>query len=301
MTELVQNDNSTKKIDKKNILIIVLSVILLAVVAMFIVQRTDHLTIIEELNVEKDSIKVELQQMVVNYDSLKTDNDELNSNLLVTQNQIKNLLVEVEQIKRASVQEITGYRNQVNTLKNVMMDLYHQIDSLNERNKLLYAENLEVKQMYSEEKNRNEELVKEKEQLEQTVKKAQILEALDLQGTGLNPRDRETNKVARTQKLMVSFTLSKNLTAKRGTKNIYVRIMRPDQLLLIESDNSLFRFEDLQIPYTAMREVNYEGMELPINIYWDNTGKEALLPGTYTIDVFADGYNIGTASFVMVK
>jgi FtsZ-binding cell division protein ZapB len=301
MTELVQIDNSTKKIDKKNILIIVLSVILLAVVAMFIVQRTDHLTIIEELNVEKDSIKVELQQMVVNYDSLKTDNDELNSNLLVTQNQIKNLLVEVEQIKRASVQEITGYRNQVNTLKNVMMDLYHQIDSLNERNKLLYAENLEVKQMYSEEKNRNEELVKEKEQLEQTVKKAQILEALDLQGTGLNPRDRETNKVARTQKLMVSFTLSKNLTAKRGTKNIYVRIMRPDQLLLIESDNSLFRFEDLQIPYTAMREVNYEGMELPINIYWDNTGKEALLPGTYTIDVFADGYNIGTASFVMVK
>ena len=50
-----------------------------------------------------------------------------------------------------------------------------------------------------------------------------------------------------------------------------------------------------------MREVNYEGLELPINIYWDNTGKEALLPGTYTIDVFADGYNIGTASFVMVK
>lgn len=301
MTELVQNDNSAKKIDKKNILIIVLSVILLAFIAMFFIQRSDHLTIIEDLNVEKDSIKIELQQLVVNYDSLKTDNDELNSNLLVTQNQIKNLLVEVEQIKRASVQEITGYRNQVNTLKNVMMDLYHQIDSLNERNKLLYAENLEVKQMYSEEKNRNEELVKEKEQLEQTVKKAQILEALDLQGTGLNPRDRETNKVARTQKLMVSFTLSKNLTAKRGTKNIYVRIMRPDQLLLIESANSLFRFEDLQIPYTAMREVNYEGMELPINIYWDNTGKEALLTGTYTIDVFADGYNIGSASFVMVK
>jgi len=301
MTELVQNNNPAKKIDTKNILIIVLSVILLAVVTLFILQRSDHLTIIKELNVEKDSIKVELQQMVVNYDSLKTDNDELNSNLLVTQNQIKNLLVEVEQIKKASVQEITGYRNQVNTLKNVMMDLYHQIDSLNERNKLLYAENLEVKQMYSEEKNRNEELAKEKEQLEQTVKKAQILEALDLQGTGLNPRDKETNKIARTQKLMVSFTLSKNLTAKRGTKNIYVRIMRPDQLLLIESANSLFRFEDLQIPYTAMREVNYEGMELPINIYWDNTGKEALLPGTYTIDVFADGYNIGTASFVMVK
>lgn len=301
MTDQIIKDNTPKTMDKRNIIIIILAVVLLAVVVLFVIQRSDHIGIVKELNMEKDSITVELTQMVINYDSLKTDNEDLNNSLLITQNQIKNLLLEVEQVKRASVQEITGYRNQVNTLRGIMMSLYHQIDSLNERNKILYAENIEVKQMYSEEKTRNEELEKEKAQLEQTVKKAQLLEALNLTGTGLNPRDRETNKVARTQKLMVSFTLSKNLTAKRGTKNIYVRIMRPDQLLLIESDNSLFRFEDLQIPYTAMREVNYEGMELPINIYWDNTGKEALLPGTYTIDVFADGYNIGTASFVMVK
>lgn len=291
----------TNRYDKKNMLVIALSVVLLAVMVMFFMQRREHKGIVQELNIEKDSIQVELEQMVVNYDSLKTDNDELNNHLLITQSEIKNLLVEIDQVKKASYREISQYRDKVNTLRGIMKSLYNQIDSLNERNKVLFAENQEVKQMYSEEKNRNEELEIEKAKLEERVKKAQILEALNLRGTGLTPRDRETDKVARTQKLIISFTLSKNLTAPRGAKNVYIRIMRPDQLLLLNEGENLFRFEDLKIPYTAMREVNYEGMELPVNIFWDNTGKEALLPGTYTVDVFADGYNIGTAEFVLLQ
>jgi len=74
--------------------------------------------------------------------------------------------------------------------------------------------------------------------------------------------------------------------------------MRPDQLLLVESQSALFEFEDLKIPYSAKREVNYEGNELPVNIFWDNSGHEPLIPGTYTIDVFADGYNIGTTKYL---
>jgi hypothetical protein len=72
--------------------------------------------------------------------------------------------------------------------------------------------------------------------------------------------------------------------------------MRPDQLLLTKSPNDLFQFEDLKIPFSAMREVNYEGMELPVNIFWDNKGESPLMKGTYTIDLFADGNNIGTTS-----
>lgn len=300
MTNPIQ-DNTKQPFDKKNLLVIILAVVLIVVVVLFFFQRRQNNTIVREMNQEKDSIQLELQRMVVNYDSLKTNNDVLNNNLMVTQEEIKNLLVEVEQVKKASYREIKEYSNKVTTLRGIMKDLYNQIDSLNERNKILYAENQQVKQQYTEVKTENEQLSKEKDKLEQTVKRAQMLEALDLRGTGLNPRDKETNKVARTQKLMVSFTLSKNLTAKRGAKNIYVRIMRPDQLLMIESENNSFKFEDLTIPYTSMREVNYEGMELPINIYWDNTGKDALLPGTYTVDVFADGYNIGTNTFVLTK
>jgi hypothetical protein len=42
-------------------------------------------------------------------------------------------------------------------------------------------------------------------------------------------------------------------------------------------------------------------MELPVNIYWDNSDLPRLIPGTYTVDIFADGYNIGTSTFVLRK
>jgi len=294
-------DQSQNKFDFKNILVIILSVVLIAVVVMFIKQRNEHNIIVNQLNNEKDSIKVELTNMLVNYDSLKTNNEKLNQNLLTTQSEIKDLLVQIEQVKQASYAEVKSYSNKVNTLRGIMKDLYNQIDSLNERNKILYAENQQVKQQISTERSKNEELVKEKEELTQTVKRAQILEAIDLKVIGLTPKDKESDRASKSQKLMTSFTLSKNLTAVRGPKNLYIRIMKPDQLLLVNNENETFDFEDLKIPFSAKREINYEGAEIQVNIYWDNSGHEPLIPGTYTIDVFADGYNIGTTTLLLKK
>jgi chromosome segregation ATPase len=301
MNELPLTPAPSKKFDSKNILVIVLSVMLVALAVLFFIQRNDHIELTTQLNNEKDAIQSELQMMVSNYDSIKTDNEELSEDLTVAQAKTKNLLMEIEQVKRASYEEITSYRNQVNTLRGVMRNLYNQIDSLNERNKALYAENQAVREQYTEVKGINEQLSKEKQDLEQTVKQAQILEAQSILVEGLSPNNRESNKVARIQKIQVSFTLGKNNTAPRGAKNLYIRIMRPDQLLLTQSEKDIFRFENLQIPFSAMREVNYEGMELPVNIFWDNTEHPRLIPGTYTVDIFADGYNIGTSTFVLRK
>jgi len=301
MNELPLTPSPSKKFDTKNILVIVLSVLLVALAVLYFIQRNDHIKLTTQLNNEKDAITTELQTMMANYDSIKTDNEELSEDLFVAQSKTKNLLMEIEQVKRASYEEITNYRNQVNTLRGIMRNLYNQIDSLNERNKALYAENQAVREQYSEVKGMNEQLSKEKQELEQTVKQAQILEAHNILVEGLSPNNRESNKVARIQKLQVSFTLSKNNTAPRGAKNLYVRIMRPDQLLLTKSENDVFMFENLKIPFSATREINYEGMELPVNIYWDNSDLPRLIPGTYTVDIFADGYNIGTSTFVLRK
>jgi hypothetical protein len=295
------NIQNKKKFDFRNVIVIVLTLVLAALVVMYMKEKDEHEEIVVQINNEKDSIKVELSKMLVNYDSVKTNNEKLNQNLLMTQSEIKNLLNQVEQVKQASYEEVSQYRNKVTTLRGIMKDLYNQIDSLNERNKILYAENIEVKKQISDEKNKNEQLVKEKDELVQTVKKAQILDALDLKVTGLTTRDKVSDRASKTQKLMVGFSLSKNLTTPRGLKNIYVRIMKPDQLLLVNNEGGVFNFEDLTIPYSASREINYEGNELPVNIYWDNTGHEPLIPGTYTIDVFADGYNIGTTTFLLKK
>lgn len=123
-----------------------------------------------------------------------------------------------------------------------------------------------------------------------------MLDARNLTATGINKRGKDANSVRRAEQMKISFTLSKNVTTRRGSKNIYVRIQQPDQRLLMKSKNDLFKFEDLKIPYSAMRNVTYEGQELPVNIFWDNTNEPPFKEGTYTIDVFIDGFNIGTTT-----
>ena len=129
---------------------------------------------------------------------------------------------------------------------------------------------------------------------EENLKRAAALEVRELTAAGMNDRNKDTRFADRTVMIRVNMVINQNITAKRGAKNIYIRIMRPDQLLLNKSSDDRFRYEDLHIPYTAAREINYEGNDLPVAIYWDNKGQSPLIPGNYTIDVFADGNNIGT-------
>lgn len=282
---------------RKNALVIIMAILLVIVVALLFWQRSEHAEVTAQLKKEKAAIETELNGMVLGYDSLKRNNANLNIQFEGAQSKVKELLTEIEQVKSTSFRQISKYRDEMTTLRKIMRDYVVQIDSLNQKNQRLMAENSNVKQEVTEVKTQNLSLEQEKKKLEQTVTLAATLEALNLRATGINKKGKEQNKASKIESIKVDFTLSKNLTAKRGAKNIYLRIQRPDQLLMTKSNKDVFKFEGLKIPYSAMREVEYEGMDLPVSIYWDNAGQSALIPGQYTIDLFADGNNIGTTSF----
>lgn len=281
---------------RKNALVILLSVLLVAVIALLFWQRSENNQVTSQLKQEKAAIETELNGMVLGYDSLKRKNTNLNIQFEGAQNKVKELLAEIEQVKSTNFRQISKYREEMTTLRKIMRDYVIQIDSLNQKNQRLMAENNTVKQEVTEVKTQNQNLEQEKKKLEQTVTIAATLEAANLKALGINKRGKEQTKASKVESIKIDFTLAKNLTAKRGAKNIYVRIQRPDQLLLTKSDADLFKFEGLKIPFSATREVEYEGMDLPVSIYWDNTGQSPLIPGQYTIDIFADGNNIGTTT-----
>ena len=293
-----KNNNREKK---NNLIVIFLSVILVILLVLFFLQRSENNSVIGAINAEKDSLNIELSKMSQNYDSLKTDNDTINLQLFLAQTQVKDLMIEIKQVKKASYSQISDYQKKVRSLRHIMMNYVVQVDSLNRKNKFLMEENRKVKQNYMEIESRNKALQRDKKNLSQKIKKAAMLEALNLHVEGINKRGKDVSVKKKAEQLKISFTLSKNVTSKRGNKKIYIRIRRPNQILLVKSKGNLFKFENLRIPYSAMREVTYEGKELPVNIFWDNTGEAPFMDGTYTIDVFTDGNNIGTVSFAFKK
>ncbi|HYQ56898.1 MAG TPA: hypothetical protein VEP89_06070, partial [Draconibacterium sp.] len=163
MSSQIDAMDRDSKDKRNNIIVIVLSVILVVVLVLFFLQRRDHRVIVNEINAEKDAIQLELTEISAGYDSLKTENDTVNEQLIVAQAKVKDLLLEVEQVKKVSYSEISDYKEEVNSLRAIMRDFYVQIDSLNRRNEQLMAENLEVKQQYQQAEQKNEQLNKEKE------------------------------------------------------------------------------------------------------------------------------------------
>jgi FtsZ-binding cell division protein ZapB len=290
----------TDKERRNNLIIILLSVLLIIVITIFFVQRSQNRKMMEALNMEKSAIQTELTGMVSNYDSIHTTNESLQSELMMAQNKVKDLVTEVDQVKELSYGQIAKYRQEVTTLRNIMKNYIVQVDSLNRRNEMLMAENSQVKQDIAVAESKNLQLEEEKGHLQEKIKMAAQLEATELSAMGVNARGKEAESARRATQIRVSFTLSKNVTTPRGDKTIYVRIQNPNQLLLQKSASDVFPFEDLKIPFSAKREVTYEGNALPINIFWDNAGAE-FIPGEYTVDVFADGNNIGTTTFTMKR
>ena len=295
MSEL-ENFTRQSKNRRNNIIVIALSVILVVMIVLFFIQRKEHNVIMKDMTAEKDSIQQELTQIAAGYDMLKTENDTINEQLFLAQSKVRDLLIEVEQTERVSYEKISDYQKQVTTLRGIMRDFVVQIDSLNKRNEQLMAENSQVKEQYKQSEMEKQQLTEEKDNLQKNLQRAAQLEARELIAEGLNSRSKATKFANRTETIRISFVLGKNITSKRGPKNVYIRLMRPDQLLMTKSPNDLFQFEDLKIPFSAMREVNYEGQDLPVAIYWDNAGESELMTGTYTIDLFADGNNIGTTT-----
>ena len=290
----------TDKERRNNLIIIMLSALLLIVIVVFVFQHNENKRMMAALNTEKASIQAELGTLMTHYDSLHTNNEALQSELSNAQTKVKDLLTEVEQVKKVSYDQIEQYRLQVTTMRNIMKNYIVQVDSLNRRNEMLMAENAQVKENFAQSESKNQQLEKEKEHLQEKIKEAAQLEATELVAVGINARGKDAESARRAEQIKVSFVLSKNVTAPRGNKMIFVRIQKPNQVLLQQAPGDLFQFEDLKIPFSAKREVTYEGNALPVNIFWDNKGQE-FLPGEYTVDVFADGNNIGTTKFLMKR
>jgi len=273
------------------ILLFILMIIICVLGWIYLEQKKEAEKIQQELEMEKEFLTNDLNDLYAQYDSLKTDNDSMNLKLETEQNKIKKLIA----IQASNLEKIRLYKKELKTLRDIMKSYIVQIDSLNTKNLALTAENIEVKNILKQTEIANIELSREKEELTSIVEKASVISAKNIQALPLNKRGKEKNKIKKVNKVKVCFTLRENAITPSGLKDVYIRITRPDKLVLTNSKEDLFEFEDELIVYSAKRQVEYENNDIDMCIYWNNNG--GLIPGTYSTSIFLDGYQIGTTTF----
>jgi len=278
-----------------------LLVVVLAIAVYLLLDTRKSLNVVSEdlavkteyFRVERDSLEGELRNIYFQYDSLNTDNLELQVEMSEQQLKIDRLI----SIQADDAYKIKMYKREMETLRTVLRSYIVQIDSLNMQNQELMAENKQLMNTSRRLSTEKEQLEEEKEQLEEIKDLATTLQASQINLVLLNKRDKESSKIRTAIKVRVDFVLRANKVTPAGEKAIYLRILRPDQVLLGSPDLQMFEFEDEQLPASASRIVNYENEDLPISIFWTNDGE--IVPGEHTVELFVEGKVIGSSSFVL--
>ena len=278
------------------IVIGVLSAILIVLFVFFMIEKKENRENMVAITAEKEELQQELTDLSHHYDNLKTDNDTLNNKLAHEQEKIASLMEKMKEFRNNSYAEINRYKKEIGTLKTVLRSYVVQIDSLNQLNRKLVAENTEVKKQMDWVRDRNKTLEQKTEQLAETLEKASTLSVENFKVYCVNKNDKETN-LRRCFQLKADFSLARNITAKRGPRMIYLRITRPDGQVLAASSKSFFKYQNATLTYSARREIEYEGEKLEIAIFWPNDG--SLEKGEYIADLFSDNQQIGTTKFIL--
>ncbi|MFH2143575.1 MAG: hypothetical protein ABIJ97_14205 [Bacteroidota bacterium] len=151
-----------------------------------------------------------------------------------------------------------------------------------------------MKTAFNEIKVSHEKLNEKNQNLTEMVNIASVIKAINISAIPINKKSKDVDKAKKVEKIKVCFTLSENRIVEPGNRIVYIRIARPDQMVITSSAENIFIYEGSNIVYTEKRSVDYQNKTTDMCIYWAND--QELIPGTYLVDIFADGKLIGETS-----
>lgn len=298
-------DETTKRMTKYSKILIALVVVLLigiGLAAYFIYQKNNQIEEMQQMHeITKQQLEDEYDNIDTQYEGFKITikNDSLLQQLSNEQAKVQRLREELKTVKATDRAEINRLNNELASLRKVLRSYVVQIDSLNRLNEKLAQENKEISNKYERTSQTLNKVTKEKENLSEKVTLAAKLDATSVRVSATNKKGKEQKKIKNIEQLAVSFLITKNITAQPGEKTIYVRIMKPDDDVLVKNRANTFPYENRDVQYSMKRVIEYGGQEVPVTLYWKV--EEFLMPGTYRVDIFADGNLIGSGAFSLEK
>lgn len=282
------------------IAIIGVLLLVLAVAFYYIASKNKQIGVMQEqFTIDKQELEDEYEAISMQYEGFKfsVQNDSLLYKLENEQAKVQRLQEELRMTDAANKAEISRLKNELATLRKILKSYVQQIDSLHRLNTELQEKNVQITEQYQRTSRTLSQVSQEKEQLSEKVTLASKLDATGISVMAVNDRGREQKRLSRSSQIVVSFLITKNITAQPGERTIFVRIMTPDGGVLTKNPGSTFKYENGNLQYSMSRIVEYGGDEIPVTMYWNI--EEFLMAGTYKIDIFADGSLIGSRNLSM--
>jgi hypothetical protein len=288
-------------IRKYKMYLAILGILILVLAFWLFIQRSQLLKLVHEKETERTELQHELDSVVVEHNKIKVEYGALSDSLKAKDSLIQANAMEIKKLLDTQW-EYNKVRKKLAMLQVVAQGYIRQMDSLYTVNRELTAENEKVKAQVVTERNRNQGLMKDKEDLKEKMNQAAFIKAYDVTASAWKVKgggkETQTDKANRTERLKVYFTLGENPLVPAGKRPIYVRIQRPDNVVVQKTKYDVFTFNGQTIPYSVREDVNYTGKAQNLCVIWNKRDNDVpAMKGKYIISVFADDKEIGEGSF----
>lgn len=289
-------------------LIIALVVLLLAIAALVIwifSIKSDMSVLLEEKEAQRIELQSELDSLMNEHEMIKEEYGTLSDSLFVKDSIIQANAQEIRKLLDTQW-EYYKVKRKLELLQKVSQGYVRQMDSLYTVNAALTEENIEIRGDLQEARGEIEEMSRSNEELSEKVGQASILQVYNMQAMAVrdrgNGKEKETDKASRLDKIKVCFTIGENKVIEPGTKEIYVRIARPDKLILTKdrTDTYTFMYQGEKIQYSIKKLIDYQNLSMNLCLYWDKGYKEIeMMKGAYHVEIFFEDEVIGHTQFVL--
>lgn len=258
-----------------------------------------------------DSVSIALDEKIAEVARLGGDLTEL-------QNVKAKLEKDMASLKRSDRVDTNKYLAKIKEYETFLQEKDTEIAQLREQNQMLVASNDSLVSKVGTLSTERETLVRrhaeltdtvnifnaENKVLSEKVNRAAALKANNLKILAVNSRgkakERESYKAKRIDKIKLAFDLPENALAREEQKEIYVRVLDGNGAILSNDATGSGNFttaEGTDTKYTTLERVAYTNNNQHVEMVYDYSSP--FRPGTYTVELYSEGYKIGNSNFVV--
>jgi hypothetical protein len=260
-----------------------------------------------------DSISRELESQIAEVQKLGGDVTELQKASTELQQDKKDLLKksasQLASVKSKYEDKIRNYESLLATKETELVKLREENTALATQNENLSSENSNLKgqtqglsKSVEDAKAQNEEVAAKNKILAEKVVKAAALRAEYVKVIGINDKGKESEekryRARKLAKIKVVFQLAKNELTEQERKTVFIRMLGPDGSTIFDSatGSGNFTFNGQELAYTTRGEIKYDNQNLNIEMVYNRGGIE-YLEGKYIVELYAEGFKIGSGGF----
>jgi len=298
--------DNTDSNSKRLLIAVVILAITTVVLGVLVFTKSQTVEVKEDaisgLRLEQLELQNDLQDMLIQYDTVTVANGQLSAEITAQQEQIKDMLKEIEKHKDDAY-IISKLKKEAGTLRDIMKGYLVTIDSLNTMNQDLIRDNDYLAGELIDAKTKTKQLESSKENLENIVATGSILQSLEMTAVGLimrnNGTQKETNRANKTEIIRTCAKIGENRIASAGRKTIYLRIISQDGVVLQPemADDQSFDFDGVSGKYTVKRAFDYTNESVDVCVFFNVPTEFEMPEGNYIVEMYEGGALIGRADF----